>query len=580
MSLSSFLLRFLGGGMRVDAQNANIKAPPSQHRLHSSCPPRNPKSDTHESKIHQKNLLPPPHQPAKRPTTSRKPRPQVQSQTLSPIEIQRSRRAPLSSSLLSPATSNGSERRPFVLLDGSVTYYYALPSDHPVGPTGEDEDYWSYLGLDEQGAPPPPAKRKVGGGDEYARLRESVRRYGNPNAGGEDGLCDLRKARDLGKFDWCRESVRRYGNPNVEGEDGVRGLEEFDRYRESVRRYGNPNTDDRIEFSWRELKREEIEDGLNSLGRAQALREYDRCRESVKRYGNPDVEREDNLRASEEYDGYRESARRYFNSTTNDRVGFSLRESRRAEVEGGDIQEAFLKCSKLINESLTERMKYLEDGKSVSLRCIICGRTSKSFSGVHDLIMHAYTSEMSELRVDHLGLHKALCVLMGWNYAKAPETSKAYQLLSADEAAANKEDLIVWPPTVIIHNINTGRRKDGRMDGMSDKEVDMKLKELGFAGGKSKSLYGKKGHLGIAAVKFASSPAGLEEAECLAEYFKKNNRGRKDWTQMETSHNDSDDKKTDEKKNIFYGYLATAADLDKVDIDTRKKAAIRSRREI
>lgn len=243
-----------------------------------------------------------------------------------------------------------------------------------MGPTGEDEDYWSYLGLDEQRGPPQPAKRKVGDGDEYARLRESVRRYGNPNAEGEDGLCDLREARDLGKFDRCRESVRRYGNPNVEGEDGVLGLEEYDRYRESVRRYGNPNADDRIEFSWRESERAEVEDGLNSLGKVQALQEYDRYRESVRRYGNPDIEREDSLRASEEYDRYRQSARRYFNSTADDRVGFSLRESRRAEVQGGDIQEAFLKCSKLINESLTERVKYLEDGKNVPLRCIICGR--------------------------------------------------------------------------------------------------------------------------------------------------------------------------------------------------------------
>lgn len=94
--------------------------------------------------------------------------------------------------------------------------------------------------------------------------------------------------------------------------------------------------------------------------------------------------------------------------------------------------------------------------------------------------MHAYTCEISELRIDHLGLHKALCVLMGWNYAKAPDSSKAYQSLSADEAAAKKEDLIVRPPTVIVHNTNTGRRKDGRMDGMSDKEVDMKLKGTSF----------------------------------------------------------------------------------------------------
>lgn len=92
--------------------------------------------------------------------------------------------------------------------------------------------------------------------------------------------------------------------------------------------------------------------------------------------------------------------------------------------------------------------------------------------------MHAYSSQNPELRVDHLGLHKALCVLMGWNYAKAPENSKAYQSLSADDASANREDLIIWPPTVIIHNTSSGKRKDGRMEGMGNKEMDMILKGI------------------------------------------------------------------------------------------------------
>ena len=90
--------------------------------------------------------------------------------------------------------------------------------------------------------------------------------------------------------------------------------------------------------------------------------------------------------------------------------------------------------------------------------------------------MHAYSSQNTDLHVDHLGLHKALCVLMGWNYAKAPENSKAYQSLSSDVASANRDDLIIWPPTMIIRNTNSGSRKDGRMEGMGNKEMDMKLK--------------------------------------------------------------------------------------------------------
>lgn len=43
-------------------------------------------------------------------------------------------------------------------------------------------------------------------------------------------------------------------------------------------------------------------------------------------------------------------------------------------------------------------------------------RSSKEFPDMHSLIMHMYNPDKADLLVDHLGLHKALCVLMGWNY--------------------------------------------------------------------------------------------------------------------------------------------------------------------
>ncbi|RWW62372.1 hypothetical protein BHE74_00030497, partial [Ensete ventricosum] len=312
---------------------------------------------------------------------------------------------------------------------------------------------------------------------------------------------------------------------------------------------------------------------------------------------------------------------------------------------------------------------------------------SKDFADVHGLIMHTYSSQNADLRVDHLGLHKALCVLMGWNYLKAPENSKAYQLLSADDAQASREDLIIWPPTVIIHNTSSGRRKDGRIEGMGNREMDNILKgemtcsyvsikvtfdvdsvvrmdlhrdlrgedhevvtsceatshllhpardagdglgssresgagspgspfsspsspslqpgpttilyflfiflglfsELGFGGGKSKSIYGKEGHTGITMVKFANTQAGMKESERLADYFEKDNHGRKGWARAQACQSGDDDKnptlvktdeKTGEKKRVLYGYLATASDLDKIDFDMRKRAVIKSRREL
>jgi hypothetical protein len=102
-------------------------------------------------------------------------------------------------------------------------------------------------------------------------------------------------------------------------------------------------------------------------------------------------------------------------------------------------------------------------------------RSSKDFADVHGLVIHAYNPPNAESFVDHLGLHKALCVLMGWDYTKVPENSKAYQSLPADLVRASREDLIVWPPIVIIQNTATGRKKDGRCEGIGNKDMDKKM---------------------------------------------------------------------------------------------------------
>ncbi|KAF7806858.1 putative ribosomal protein L18 [Senna tora] len=133
---------------------------------------------------------------------------------------------------------------------------------------------------------------------------------------------------------------------------------------------------------------------------------------------------------------------------------------------------------------------------------------------------------------------------MGWNYSKAPDNSKAYQFLSADEATANQDDLILWPPLVIIHNTITGKGRDGRMEGFGNKTMDNRVR-------------------------------GTE------------NHGRKAWARMQplTLGKDDEnnpnlvkvDEKKGEKKRILYGYLGTAFDLDKVDFDTRKKSHLLGR---
>lgn len=109
--------------------------------------------------------------------------------------------------------------------------------------------------------------------------------------------------------------------------------------------------------------------------------------------------------------------------------------------------------------------------------------------------------------------------------------------------------------------------------------------DLGISGGKSKSLYGRDGHLGTTLVKFGADQMGLKEAQRLAEHFEKENHGRKAWGRILSVTLGKDDDKNPnlvkverngEKTRILYGYLGTAADLYKVDFETKKKVTIES----
>ena len=77
---------------------------------------------------------------------------------------------------------------------------------------------------------------------------------------------------------------------------------------------------------------------------------------------------------------------------------------------------------------------------------------ARKFPDIDALMSHAYDTHKPGLKTKHLGFHKALCVLMGWNWHVAPDTSKAYQSVPAEEVNAMKRDLMVWPPVVLIHN--------------------------------------------------------------------------------------------------------------------------------
>ncbi|CAI9118467.1 OLC1v1020043C1 [Oldenlandia corymbosa var. corymbosa] len=408
------------------------------------------------------------------------------------------------------------DRRTIVLADGSVRSYFALPPDY--------EDFIPFPPRTEFRGPAFGFDRKFPISPDFRgpELRHEL---------GErvDGLTRFRNQdfRNAGN-----SLKRKFGDEEREGRDG------FERQRLQLLQYGSDNSNAMAGTS-----------GIHGEGRRGEVR-----------------------------------------AAKSMRIGEgSVGKTKHHEVDQDALRKAFLHFVKLIFENATQKKKYLANGKQGSLQCVACGRSSKDFTDMHGLIMHVYSSDAPNLAVEHLGLHKALCILMGWNYRIPPDNSKAYQFLSAEEAVGNLDDLIMWPPLVIIHNTITGKGREGRMEGLGNRAMDNFLRDLGFHGGKSKSMYSKDGHLGITLIKFGSNQSGLMEALQLAEYFERENHGRNGWARVESlnlSKEDDNnpnlvkvDEKTKEKKRIFYGYMATVSDLDRVDFETRKKVVIHSRKE-
>ncbi|CAM8993281.1 unnamed protein product [Rhodiola kirilowii] len=446
-------------------------------------------------------------------------------------------------------------RRTIVLADGTVRSYFALPPDYDdfagprppfdgpglfrggrMSPEGamhdaygrgnESQDYWNSLGLDN--------------------MHKGDGRHGRVAEGG---------------------MKRKFGDEERDGRDRNLMDGEYLRQRQQLLQYGNVNSTPNMYHLGGGSDRN---DGGSTSG---AFRRDSEEHKSFKylKVGPGD------------FDGLSSRSRQAVGGGRNEV------DVNRSRVDPGKLKKEFLRFVKMINETGAQRKKYLEDGKQGTLRCVACGRSSKEFSDTHGLIMHTYHSDNADLLPDHLGLHKALCVLMGWNYSKPPDNSKSYQSLSAAEAASNQDDLIMWPPLVIIHNTCTGKNKEGRMEGLGNKVMDARLKDLGFTSGKAKSVYGKEGHQGITLVKFPGDRSGLKEAIRLAEYLEKEKQGRKSWAHVEatTTRKDDDenpslvnlDEKSKEKRRILYGYLGTAADQEKIDFETRKKVVIQSIRE-
>ncbi|KAF8403236.1 hypothetical protein HHK36_011337 [Tetracentron sinense] len=272
------------------------------------------------------------------------------------------------------------------------------------------------------------------------------------------------------------------------------------------------------------------------------------------------------------------------------------------------VHKAFFKFSKYLNVNPSHRRLYKEQGKAGNLTCIVCGSLSKEFVDTRRLVTHAYMSLKVGLRAQHLGYHKALCVLMGWNVAPLDNSMWVHRVLPNAESLALKEDLILWPPLVIIHNSSIlNNDPDGRKMVTIDvleailrgpsygkvyKKADMSLWSLckvvdpsfdrGFGGGKAKVCRGKPADQSIMVVKFLGTFSGLQEAERLHKYYAENKRGRVEFQQI-TSNSGSGEAgrmQADNLELVLYGHMGIAEDLDKLDFETKKRCVVKSKKDI
>lgn len=64
---------------------------------------------------------------------------------------------------------------------------------------------------------------------------------------------------------------------------------------------------------------------------------------------------------------------------------------------------------------------------------------------------------------------------MGWKIAEKPNNTWLPEIMSDAENLTLKEDLILWPPVVIIHNSTIGNKNSDQRVIVSIEELEAKL---------------------------------------------------------------------------------------------------------
>ncbi|KAK0603124.1 hypothetical protein LWI29_001627 [Acer saccharum] len=246
------------------------------------------------------------------------------------------------------------------------------------------------------------------------------------------------------------------------------------------------------------------------------------------------------------------------------------------------VQIAFLKFVKALYENPVQQSKFTKQGRMSILKCSVCGSNSKEFVDTLSLLQHAFMCKAAGLRAEHLGFHKALCVLIGWSYEATPNGFWVRQTLSDAEALAVKEDLIIWPPVVFVHNSSVVNANPDERMIVSIEKLKAIIKGMGFDQGMTKVCRGRSANQSTMVVNFHGTLSGLQEAEKLHKHYAENRHGRSEFQQIASRSNCTSDgsQNTDRITSFLYGYLGIVEDLDKLDSVTKKRCVVKSKKEI
>ncbi|XP_074294916.1 uncharacterized protein LOC141622798 [Silene latifolia] len=195
-----------------------------------------------------------------------------------------------------------------------------------------------------------------------------------------------------------------------------------------------------------------------------------------------------------------------------------------------NVDEWFFKCMVHLYKNINYQKKFKGQGIGCRLKCVICS-SLKEFCATKDVAAHAFSSLKIGYKAQHLGFHRALCVLMGWDTAVAANDRWVCRSLPEPVAWTLREDVIIWPPVVIIQNFQA---RNCQLNEIGKLSIELKniLNDKGFDK-EIKAVHEKPGNPNFMVVEFIGTAPGLKEAERLHNSFAENNYGRAELAQLD-----------------------------------------------